>query len=60
MNPGDLPRTYSRITPQLIKRECLSSGHPNRQTVIGKDDCIDLAIALHKCETVEQFIERMW
>lgn len=59
-------RVGSSWTPKQLKedRERLAhiellKGRPDRQTVIGKDDCIDLAIALHKCEDVSQFIERM-
>ena len=68
MNPKNLPRTYHNVpfTPRELterkvelERDALLSGRPDRQTVIGKDDCIDLAIALHKCEDVSQFIERM-
>jgi hypothetical protein len=53
--------TPQEITTRRIELERIEmlSGRPDRQTVISKDDCIDLAIALHKCETVEQFIERM-
>jgi hypothetical protein len=32
-------------------------GRPNREVVIGKDDIINLEIALHTCNTVESFLE---
>ena len=32
-------------------------GRPNREAVIGKDDILNLEIALHTCNTVESFME---
>jgi hypothetical protein len=33
------------------------SGRPNRETVIGKDDLMNLAIVLNTAMTVEEFIK---
>ena len=38
----------------------LFGGRPNRDAVIGSSDLIDLAIDLHKSQTVEEFIQRSW
>jgi hypothetical protein len=38
----------------------LFEGRPNRDAVIGSSDLIDLAIDLHKSQTVEEFIQRSW
>lgn len=61
MDYHNVPITPREITERrlVLERIELLSGRPNRQTVINRDDCIDLAIALHKCEDVTQFIERM-
>jgi len=44
------------ITARRIE---LLKGRPNRQTVIGSEDVCNLLIALHKTESVEQFLERI-
>jgi hypothetical protein len=33
------------------------SGRPNRETVIGKDDMMNLAIVLNTTNTIEEFIK---
>jgi len=37
----------------------LLSGRPDRQTVIDRNDLIDLLIALHKSQSLEEFLERI-
>jgi hypothetical protein len=32
-------------------------GRPNRDTIIGKDDILNLEIALHTCTSVDTFME---
>ena len=44
---------------EQLERIELLSGRPNRQTIINGDDIINLLIALHKTEDVEDFIRSL-
>jgi hypothetical protein len=34
-------------------------GRPERQTIIGKDDILNLAITLNTCATVDEFLKKI-
>jgi len=53
-----VPLKPAEITARRIELEHIEllSGRPDRQTVIGSDDIINLLIALHKTEDVSDFI----
>ena len=34
-------------------------GRPERQTIIGKDDILNLAITLNTCATVDEFVKKI-
>jgi len=56
-----VPLKPAEITARRIELEHIEllSGRPERQTVIGSEDVCNLLIALHKTESVEQFLERI-
>jgi len=58
MEYHNVPMTPRNITERRVEleRDALLSGRPDRQTVIGKDDCVDLSIALHKATSLEDFL----
>jgi hypothetical protein len=41
---------------EYLERIAWRQGRPDRQTVINSEDCINLAIALHKTNDVTDFI----
>jgi len=63
-NKGKFIRDTRRVKLDEIMKTSyfipLFEGRPNRDAVIGSSDLIDLAIDLHKSQTVEEFIQRSW
>jgi hypothetical protein len=47
------------FTPQQLERIEILKGRPNRDTVIGGDDILNLRIALETSTTVEDFLTKV-
>ena len=49
------PRELAELR-RTLELEALLVGRPNRPNIINHDDIVDLLIALHKSESVDQFL----
>jgi hypothetical protein len=49
-----------RATPGNRKAAVRLIGRPRRQKVIGKEDLLNLTIALETSRDVEDFVDQMW
>ena len=52
------PQQLHSARVELEHKELLS-GRPDRQTIINQDDIINLQIALHKSESLEDFLTKV-